>query len=101
MFCEGAHFVLVPNLLRQIFGSKATQLYGIFFSYTAITSIILLFLQDGFLKDTVKSYDMFFLMNGLLSAISLLILLFLFKQDKYVPKVDRVKFPVPSGEGEE
>ena len=39
MFCEGGHFVLAPNILKQIYGSKATQLYGILFSYTAVCSI--------------------------------------------------------------
>lgn len=24
MFCEGGHFVLAPNILKKIFGSKAT-----------------------------------------------------------------------------
>lgn len=101
MFCEGGHFVLCPNILRQIYGSKATQMYGIFFSFGGLTSVILLFLQDAFLADNFKAYNLFFIMNGCFSTISLLMLLFLFSQDKYVPKVDRVKFTVPDDDTDE
>ena len=40
MFCAGGHFVLAPNIMKQIYGKKATALYGILFSYTAVSSII-------------------------------------------------------------
>ena len=40
MFCEGGHFTLVPNVLKQIFGSKATQLYGFGFSYTGVCAVL-------------------------------------------------------------
>ena len=40
MFCEGGHFTLVPNVLRFIFGDRATVLYGIMFSYTGICSVV-------------------------------------------------------------
>ena len=43
MFCEGGHFTIVPNVLKQIFGDKATQLYSFAFSYTGAMSLILLF----------------------------------------------------------
>ena len=45
LFCEGAHFVLVPNILKKIFGDKSTQLYGIAFSYNGIASILIIFVQ--------------------------------------------------------
>ena len=86
MFCEGGHFVLAPNILKQIFGSKATQLYGILFSYTAVCSITQIILQDLFLGDSVKSYNRFFIMNGFLSGIALFLLMVFFTQEKYVPK---------------
>ena len=44
MFCEGGHFVLVPNILKKIYGSKATQLYGFMFSFTAMGSILMIIL---------------------------------------------------------
>ena len=44
MFCEGGHFVLAPNILKKIFGEKATQLYGFFFSYAATCSLIMIIL---------------------------------------------------------
>lgn len=44
LFCEGAHFVLVPNVLKKIYGEKSTLLYGIMFSYTGICSILIVVL---------------------------------------------------------
>ena len=44
LFAEGGHFTVVPNVLKQIFGSQATQLYGFMFSYTGFTSILLVLL---------------------------------------------------------
>ena len=41
LFCEGAHFVLVPNVLKKIFGERGTQLYGIAFSFNGLASIII------------------------------------------------------------
>lgn len=41
MFCEGGHFTLVPNVLRQIFGEKsATRLYGIMLSYIGVSALL-------------------------------------------------------------
>ena len=44
LFCEGGHFTLVPNVLKKIYGEKATQLYGILFSYTGVCAIALILL---------------------------------------------------------
>lgn len=41
-FCEGAHFVLVPNILKKIFGAYATSLYGVAFAFTGTCSILML-----------------------------------------------------------
>lgn len=92
MFCEGGHFVLAPNILKKIFGSKTTQLYGFFFSFASLCSIITILLQDAFLKDTTKSYNEFFIFNGLLSMVSFVLLMTLFTPDKYVPLVDREQY---------
>jgi hypothetical protein len=92
MFCEGGHFVLAPNILKKIFGSKATQLYGFFFSFAALCSVITIGLQDWFLEDTTKSYNEFFIFNTLLSSVSLFLLITLFSQAKYVPIADSQKY---------
>ena len=83
LLCEGGHFTLVPNALKKIYGEKATQLYGVLFSYTGVCAIGLILLQDAFLGETASSYDIFFYINGGISGASLLILLFFFNENKF------------------
>ena len=83
LLCEGGHFTLVPNVLKKIYGEKATQLYGILFSYTGPCAIALILLQNAFLDSQAESYDIFFYINGSISAVSLLMLIFLFSEDKF------------------
>lgn len=88
-FCEGGHFTLVPNVLKKIYGKEyGTQLYGVLFTYTSITSVLMIVLQAELLTDQASSYDVFFYINGGLSCISLLILLIFFKEDKFFKKGD-------------
>ena len=53
LYCEGGHFTLVPNVLRKIFGEQATFMYGIMFSYSGVSSAIMLVLQGVVDQDTV------------------------------------------------
>jgi hypothetical protein len=87
MFCEGGHFTIVPNVFNQIFGAKATQLYGFGFSYTGVMSLILLFLQKAFLNDS--TYYVFFLIGVGFSCISLVLLNTWFSDKKYVHSSQR------------
>ena len=83
-FCEGGHFTIVPNVMKKIFGKDfGTRLYGILFIYTSLCSILMIVLQTEFLSDDPKSYDYFFYMNGGFSAISLILLVLFFNEDKY------------------
>ena len=84
LLCEGGHFTLVPNVLKKIYGDKGTALYGIAFSYTGICSILIVVLQTFLLTDSANSYDYFFYANGAFSCVSLIMLLTLFKEDKFV-----------------
>ena len=80
MFSEGGHFTLVPNMLKLIYGSSATQLYGVFFSYISLCAICMIMLQNAFLvSDEVDTFNLFFKLNGVLSAISLFLLFAFFK----------------------
>ena len=45
LLCEGGHFTLVPNVLKKIYGDKATELYGYLFSYTGLCALFLILLQ--------------------------------------------------------
>lgn len=83
LLCEGGHFTLVPNVLKKIYGEKATQLYGILFSYTGLCSVGLIILQDEFLGKDATTYDIFFYINGGMSVMALLILVFLFSEKQF------------------
>ena len=83
MFCEGAHFTLVPNVLKKIYGDQATPVFGLMFSFSGICSILLIFLQKWFITAETRSYNIFFLINGFLSLVSLIMLKFLFSEYKF------------------
>ena len=78
--------MLMPNIIYRTFGSKATGIIGFFASFTSVSSLITLFMYKMFLNDTLESYDFFFIFNGLLSCVALVLLYFLFEEVSYVPK---------------
>mmetsp|Transcript_27698 Transcript_27698/g.36996 ORF Transcript_27698/g.36996 Transcript_27698/m.36996 type:complete len:92 (+) Transcript_27698:606-881(+) len=84
LFCEGAHFVLVPNILKKLFGKYGIVCYGFAITYTSVGNLFILLLQWALLSDTDESYDTFFYVNGALSVIALVILLTFFKEDKFI-----------------
>ena len=84
LFCEGGHFTLYPTMMAKIFGDYASMVYGIGMSFAGISSIFSSLLVKEFLKDL--HYKFFFYISGGLSIIALLILLTLFKDQKFQPK---------------
>ena len=87
MLCEGGHFTLLPNEMRKIYGPKSTSLYGIAYSYTGLTAIMILILQNIFLdSDSAASYNAFFYTCGSMSLVALILLLTVFTDEKFVPK---------------
>jgi hypothetical protein len=82
---------LLPNALKRTFGSKATALYGFFGSFTAMCSIINVFLYKWLIPENEKSYNSFYTFNGLMSLIALVLLVFVFEDKPYTPKCFRVK----------
>ena len=40
VFCDGGIAVMMPNILKKMFGSKATALSGFFYSYVAVYALI-------------------------------------------------------------
>ena len=76
---------MVPNVMKKIYGGgKASAMYGVMFSYTGIMSILMVFLQGALLTTNAKSYDAFFYVDALGSIVSLIMLLTLFSEEKYV-----------------
>ena len=84
LLCEGGHFTLVPNVLKKIYGEKGTSLYGIMFSYTGICAILMIVMQSAVLTTEASSFNIFFFFNGGTSFIALLILVFAFKENKFI-----------------
>jgi len=82
LFCEGGHFTLVPNILRKIFGDQATSLYGIAFSYTGLNSLLMVGLL---LTSLGTDYIWFFGITGILSFVALMLLIFVFSEEKFKP----------------
>lgn len=83
VWCEGGHFTLVPNVLKIIYGKQATQLYGLLFSYLGVCSIVMLLLLKSPLDEM---YIWFWFLGGCMSIVALLILVTVFKQDKFERK---------------
>ena len=88
-FCEGAIFIVMPNIMKRIFGSKTIGMYGYFASFSAASSLITLLMDHLFLSGSLLSYEMFFVFNGVLSLLALIILIFFFDETLYVPKCFR------------
>ena len=81
LFCEGGHFTLVPNILKKVFGRQATSLYGVAFSYTGLTSVLILVLLEYF----PTKYLTFFSMSAVFSLISLILLYKRFDENPWQP----------------
>ena len=81
---------MLPNALKRTFGSKATAMYGFFGSFSAMCSIINLFLYEWLIPGSETSYNRFYMFNGVMSVIALLLLIFAFEDKPYTPKCFRV-----------
>ncbi len=80
VWAEGAHFALVPAACAKMFGPHAALMYGIAFSFGAISSISSSVLVQFYLKDI--GYESFYYMASGLSLLSLLYLIFMFEERK-------------------
>ena len=80
LLCEGGHFTLVPNILKKIFGRQATSLYGVAFSYTGLTSLIMI----GLLQAFAANYLLFYWVTALFSTLALVILHWKFSEVPFV-----------------
>ena len=81
LLCEGGHFTLVPNILKKIFGRQATSLYGVAFSYTGLTSLLMI----GLLEAFAESYLLFYALTAVFSLLSLLLLHRSFSEVPFTP----------------
>ena len=81
LLCEGGHFTLVPNILKKIFGRQATSLYGIAFSYTGLTSLLMI----GLLEAFAENYLLFYFLTALFSTLALVLLHRNFSEVPFTP----------------
>jgi hypothetical protein len=85
LFCLGAHFSLVPNQLKKVFGVKrAIQMYSIVFSYAAVACCVQIGLQVMFLDEHhLEVFDYFFFLDAALSMFALVLLFLFFEEGRY------------------
>ena len=81
LLCEGGHFTLVPNILKKLFGRQATSLYGIAFSYTGLTSLVMI----GLLEAFAENYLLFYAITALSSLSALILLHWKFREVPVAP----------------
>jgi len=46
-FTEGGHFTIFPNVVRIVYGSRATEVYGSIFTFCGVTGLIMIFLVSS------------------------------------------------------
>lgn len=75
LFTEGAHFTIIPNGVMLIFGETATSVYGCTFTFTGVTSLLMILVVGS---DMGSQYTQVFHFSAVLSSIALAILVCLF-----------------------
>lgn len=81
VWCEGGHFSLVPTACANLFGKHAAIVYGFAFSFGSFSQILSSVLVTFFLNDI--GYETFYYVSAGLSAAALLMLIFVFKEEKF------------------
>ena len=82
----------MPNVIKTIFGpEKAAKIYGISFTYTGLSSLLLFILSCSSIVDTentskVSCYEFMFYLGSGLSTVALILLLTLFNEEPYYKK---------------
>ena len=76
LFTEGAHFVVIPTILRQIYGTSASSIYGVLFTFTGLSNLAMIFIVGS---QFGKNYDKVFQLSAILNVIALTMLIIGFK----------------------
>jgi hypothetical protein len=76
----GGQFAIFPVIITKNFGAQAVMVYSIGLSFCGISQLVSSILVDGFLE--YLGYRFFYYLGGGLNALSFLLLLFLFKDEK-------------------
>lgn len=78
VWAEGAHFSLVPTICAKLFGEHAPIVYGVAFSFGAVSSIVSSVLVQFTLKTV--GYETFYYMAAAMSLMALLLLRTVFEE---------------------
>jgi len=87
IYCYGAHYIIVPSILKKIFGQKATRLYGIMLTYIGVSSAIMLILLQ---TPLVNHLIWYFELCAAFSAISLTLLHTQFNEAPFVLEDEKI-----------
>lgn len=74
---EGAHFVIIPNAIKSIFGQEADKIYSILFSYSGISALLMLLIVTSTFGG---NYESVFQFSSILSLTAFIILTGVFKE---------------------
>ena len=84
-FCEGGHFALGPTICGKLFGAEGgIRVFSVAFSFCGIGSLIHILMESlfGETGNYNIGYDGFSYIYSILSFLSLMILIFIFKEEK-------------------
>lgn len=83
LWAEGAHFVVIPSALKEIYGKEADTIYALIFSYSGIAALLMLIVvRSSFGKD----YETIIKFSSGLSLVAFLILILVFKEQSVAKK---------------
>lgn len=80
MCAEGGHFSLVPTACALLFGKHASMVYGVAYSFSVISLLVTSVLVTFYLENI--GYEPFYYICSALSSLSMIMLLFLFKEER-------------------
>lgn len=79
LFTEGGHFTLIPNVLKSLFGSSATQIYSLIFTFTGLSALFMIAVVKS---DFGHNYEAVFKLSSLMSFFALFLLILFFDEKK-------------------
>ena len=86
--CEGGHFVLAPTIYAKLFGPEGgVRVYSVGFSFSGIAPFVNLLLINYFLDEggiVALGYEGFCYMFACTNLIALILLLFIFKEERVI-----------------
>lgn len=80
VWAEGAHFALVPTICAKLFGKHAAIVYGVAFSFGAISQILSAVLVRFYIKAI--GYGTFYYIGTTMSLAALCLILFVFEEKR-------------------